>query len=199
MSAELEQLLKKRFITIYSIWGAMLLSIFVYAGVCFKAVEVQSDIPASNLMDCFSNPMTQVLVLVSVVIGFLHFFIPQFILKAQLTATRRQIDLLSHMEVFKGLRGNAVWSEQDLQMAKSLSQEELFCLAMLPKWTICFILSLALAESIVVFGLVLSFVFHSFAIVLPFASAGVFLFLLRFPRPEKFFTDINSWLKLPQP
>ncbi len=192
MSSELVQLLKRRFLIANLIWVGMFLSIFVYTGLAYKLSLDLVDLPTLSLRECFETPLAQLVSFASISMLGLHFFLPSFFWKSQTKSIPDSKDILASMRDQRTTDGQKFWSEGDLLLAASLSEDELFCLWQFPKWLIGFIFKLFMADLIAISGLILSFQTNQFTCIFLFSGTALVLFLMSFPRASVYFEQCND-------
>jgi len=175
-SPALRELLRPAIFVNSMLWFVLTASIFIYAAVAFlleRSGPGPTELPSGLQM---------ALSVVATLTGAASLLVPRVLLSDDRLrqVMKRDADpvaLARHPKL-------GTVNEDRLRKIQALDGSERKLLQLPGLYFTCFILRLVLNESIVIYGLVMAFLSHSFAPILPFAAAAVLLNLTCFPRIE---------------
>ena len=152
------------------IWGAFLFAIFSF-GYFVTLAGQKADTPVS-LQDLVHDPLSQPLVLLTVIVAVAALVLPQIFLTPEwLQRLSKSSDAALNLRT--GL------SKEDVA---KLPVKEQDLIRTLPFWVILNIVSFALSELVAVLGLVVALMKQTPDLYLPFGLVAFVLVLIRFPR-----------------
>ncbi|MBT3538933.1 hypothetical protein HN481_02290 [Candidatus Parcubacteria bacterium] len=170
-----EKTMKSMKLKMQALWGAFLIAPSIYAGVLYKITSNNIDPASAPANDSF----VYTLVIFSIMVVILSFFLPNFITKGLLSAIKS--GKLSRDENIKQL----LVSIKNRQELEKLSDKEIQDLRIIYAYFISFMLKIAMAESIAIYGLVLGIINHELGIFLYFAIPSILLLVIHRPNIDR--------------
>lgn len=173
-SPTLRELLRPAMVVNSVLWFVLTASIFVYGAVAFLLAQQgpgPSD-PPPALPIVFS--------VLAVLTGLASLLVPRVLLSDRRIRQAMQPDV-DPVTLARNPKLGVV-DEERLRKIRTLDPSERKLLQLPGLYFTPFILRLVLNESIVIYGLVIAILSHSFAPILPFAAAAVVLNLVCLPR-----------------
>lgn len=163
-----KEMVDKGMIVMWIIWGAILVSLFVYVLVCHLAGDqIRQNANPAIPLDLFKN----ILYAVSLITLIISYFVRKAVLVVRSSGTRT---------------GASNISQQSTQPA------------FIGKYTVAMIISLALSESIGIYGVVLYFIGDSLQTLYTFIGVSAIAMIFYRPKKEEIITLANDMkMKLP--
>ena len=159
-----QQLVRQYLMIGRMIWGALVLASAVYAYVAYT-LSASKEIPPDQSP---GDLMFQTLVLLSFIMAIGSVVAKNWIL------SRQGVEEPNHVKMM---------TEEQKQVVAGASPEVRGFILSYSQWLVAHIVALALAESVIIFGLVWAMVSGRFGEFVPFWVGGVLLMIWHFPRP----------------
>ncbi|PLX27300.1 hypothetical protein C0581_03525 [Candidatus Parcubacteria bacterium] len=144
------------------IWGIFLIAPIFYMGVLYKITMTGTELSSTPP----NNAFVSTLVIISIVIGMLSFFFPDFLVKKMTS----QIKLQNH---------------HPNQPLDKMDEKEREDMRLITAYFVSFLLKNAMAESIAIYGLVLGVMTDDLKLFLYFAVPSILLLIIHRPNIEQ--------------
>ncbi|MFZ2190166.1 MAG: hypothetical protein WA057_02670 [Candidatus Magasanikiibacteriota bacterium] len=179
-SPQFEELTKPTKKLFYLLWTAFMIAPIIYFYVLYTVSSERTitNIPDTNL------PIT--LAVLAIIFAIASFILPKTMLNQTTSKVKEKyIDAGSVIDSLSPEHG------YDVEKIKSLDINELQKFKLLSAYLVPFLLSIAMCEAIVIFGLVLGFSGYDIKMFLYFAIPSVILLIIHRPNFEKIFDTKN--------
>ena len=163
------------------LWGAPLMSTFIYLAVLHAAVPTPPQPPDPILLPVLS--------MVALSVAGISFWLPRMIFTGAVKMALKNERFASHM--VPDPDASMILREEAPQLRMLVNDKKNRDLVVSLFFT-PFILGMALSESVAVFGVVLGFLGFDLLYVLPFFAVAWVLMVIRFPRPEGVMTQFEK-------
>ena len=162
LSPSEKEALDKGMIVLWIIWGAILISLFVYVLVCHLAGDqIRQNLNPDMPLTLFKN----ILYAASVLTLLISYFVRKAVLSVRSSSTRTRSSNISQQPAQPAFMG---------------------------KYTVAMIVSLALSESIGIYGVVLFFMGDSLQTLYTFIGVSAMAMILYRPKKEEIITLANE-------
>ena len=178
ISRELSALTRPTRFILTILWFAMTASVVIYVGVCFAITQGQEPWP-------IEATVLYVMIAAACSTGAASWIVPGLMLSNERIRKHMRGDVdLEEMATNPQTRK---LDEDRLARLRELSDLDKRLAGLPAMYFAPFIVGIALAESVAIFGLVLTFLSKDMTYIVPFAIAAIALMLLRYPRLEPLF------------
>lgn len=178
ISRELSTLVKPTMFILTIIWFVLVASVAIYVLTCFIITQGQDPRPVDA-------PVLYVMIAAACIAGAASWMAPGFLLSNERIRKHMRGDV--DLEALATSPQTHVLDEDRLARLGELSEIDQRLVSLPRLYFVPFVIGIALAESVAIFGMVLTILTANGTYVVPFAIASVALMLLRFPRLEPLF------------
>ena len=178
ISPQLKEILRSSLFINRIVWASITISIGAYVVVAWTSAQQPGTSSA------VSETLQLSMFLAAIAIGFLSLLIPRY-LPSDKHIRSFFLEDVAPEDLARNPQLDVVDPDR-LRMIQALDPIERKLVRLPSLYFTPFILRLVLNEAIVIFGLVLSFISHTFPPILPFAVAALTLNIIAFPKIDRF-------------